>query len=100
MTAGQVPDTSMTGDTAKISHIAEFSSFDWIMLWDNVPGYPDSKETLNRYLELAIDTGFALMAKILKPNGQFVCGTMLLWESLPEHQRRTLSMVGNQILDA
>jgi uncharacterized membrane protein len=32
MTAGQVPDTSMTSDTAKISHIAEFSSFDWIML--------------------------------------------------------------------
>jgi hypothetical protein len=37
MTAGQVPETIMTGDTADISHIAEFAWFDWVMFRDNVP---------------------------------------------------------------
>ncbi len=46
MTAGQVPETIMTGDTADISHIAEFAWFDWVMFRDNVPAYPDNKLTL------------------------------------------------------
>ena len=43
MTAGQVPETLMTDDTADISHIAEFAWFDWVMFWDKVPGYPNNK---------------------------------------------------------
>jgi hypothetical protein len=31
MTAGQVPETIMTGNTANISHIAEFGWYDWVM---------------------------------------------------------------------
>ena len=77
MTTGQVPETIMTGDTANISHIAESAWFDWIMFRDNIPGYADSKETLGRYLGPPIDTGSALMAQFLKPNGQFVCRTTL-----------------------
>jgi hypothetical protein len=46
MAAGQVPETIMTGDTADISHIAEFSWFDQVMFRDNVPAYPDDKMTL------------------------------------------------------
>ncbi len=46
MTAGQVPETIMTGDTADISHIAEIAWFDWVMFRDNVPAYPDNKMTL------------------------------------------------------
>ena len=75
MTAGQVSETLMTGDTANISHIAEFSWFDWVMFRDEVPGNPVNKMTLCCYLGLAIGTSSALMAKILKPNGQFVCRT-------------------------
>ena len=45
MTAGQVPETIMTGDTADadISHIAEFGWYDWVMFCINVPSYPDKK---------------------------------------------------------
>ncbi len=31
MTAGQVPETIMTGNTANISHIVEFGLYDWVM---------------------------------------------------------------------
>ena len=62
MTAGQVPETIMTGSTADISHIAEFGWYD--------PSYPDD---ILRYLGPATDIGLALTAKILQPNGQFVC---------------------------
>ncbi len=46
MSAGQVPETIMTGNTADISHIAEFAWFDWVMFWDNAPAYPDDKMAL------------------------------------------------------
>ena len=69
MTAGQVPETLMTGDTANISHIAEIAWYDWVMFRDKVPGYPDNKMTLGRYLGPATDTGSAFTSKILKANG-------------------------------
>ncbi len=77
MTAGQVPETIMTGNTADISHIAEFGWYDWVMFRDNKPSFPDDKLTLSRYLGPAIDTGLALTAKILKSNGVFVCRSTL-----------------------
>jgi hypothetical protein len=43
MTAGQVPETIMTSDTADISHITEFAWFDWVMFQDNVSAYPTIK---------------------------------------------------------
>ncbi len=46
MTASQVPETIMTGDTPDISNIAEFAWFDWVMFRDNVSAYPDYKMTL------------------------------------------------------
>jgi hypothetical protein len=75
MTAVQVPETIMTGDTADISHIAELAWFDRVMFRDNVPAYPNNKMTLGGYLGPATDTGSALTSKILKANGQFVCRT-------------------------
>ncbi len=77
MTAGQVPETIMTGNTADISHIAEFGWYDWVMFCDNKPSFPDEKLILGCYLGPAIDTGLALMAKILKSNGVFVCRSTL-----------------------
>jgi hypothetical protein len=35
VTVGQVPDTFMTGNTANISHIAEFGWCNWVMFRDN-----------------------------------------------------------------
>jgi hypothetical protein len=77
MTAGQVPETIMTGSTADISHIAEFGWYDWVMFQDNKASYPDDKLILGRYLGPADDTRLALMAKILKSNGVFVCRSTL-----------------------
>jgi hypothetical protein len=77
MTAGQLPETIMTGNTANISHIAEFGWYDWVMFCDNEPSFPDDKLILGRYLGPAIDTGLALMAKILKSNGVLVCRSTL-----------------------
>jgi hypothetical protein len=77
MTAGQVPETIMTGSTADISHIAKFGWYDWVMYRDNIPSYPDEKLILGRYLGPATDIWSALTAKILQPNGQFVCRSTL-----------------------
>jgi hypothetical protein len=77
MTAGQVPETIMTGNTADISHIAEFGWYTWVMFRDSKPYFPDDKLILGCYLGPAIDTGSALTAKILISNGMFVCRSTL-----------------------
>ncbi len=77
MTAGQVLETIMTGNTANISHIAEFGWYDRVMYPDNETSFPDDKLILGHYLGPAIDTGLALTAKILKSNGVFVCRSTL-----------------------
>jgi hypothetical protein len=77
MTAGQVPETIMTGNTADISHIAVFDWDDWVMFCDNKPSCPEDTLILGHYLGPAIDTGSALTAKILKSNGVFVCRSTL-----------------------
>ncbi len=69
MTNGEVPETTMTGSTADISHICKFAWFDWVMLRDNIPTFPEEKLILWHYLGPATDVGSALTAKILKSNG-------------------------------
>ena len=76
MTAGQVPETIMTGDTANISQICQFGWYDWVMYYDHIT-FPDDKALLGQYLGPAIDGGSMLTAKILKPNGQYVCRSTL-----------------------
>jgi hypothetical protein len=78
MTAGQVPETKMTGNTTNISHMVEFGWYDWVMFCNNETSYPDDNLILGFYLGPAIDTGLALTAKILKLNGVFVCRSTLL----------------------
>ncbi len=46
MTNGKVPETTMTGSTANISHMCEFGWYDWVMFGDNVPTFLDVKLTL------------------------------------------------------
>ena len=76
MTAGQVPETIMTGETDNRSRICQFGWFDWVMYHDPAK-FPEVKPTLGRYLGPAIDVGSMLTAKILMPNGQFVCRSTL-----------------------
>ena len=76
MTAGQVPETIMTGETANISRTYQFGWFDWVMYHDPAK-FPDNKMILGRYLGPAIDVGSMLTAKILMPNGQYVCRSTL-----------------------
>jgi hypothetical protein len=77
MTNGKVSETIMTGSTADISHICEFSCYDWVMFRDNVPTFPDIKLTLGQYLGPATNIGSALTTKILKSNEQTVCRSTL-----------------------
>jgi hypothetical protein len=73
MTAGQVPETIMTGNTADI----KFGWYNWVMFRDNKPSFPDDKLILGHYLGPAIDTGSAPRTKILKSHGVFVCRSTL-----------------------
>ena len=66
----------MTGETADISQICQFGWYDWVMYHDPTK-FPDDKAVLGRYLGPAIDVGSMHTAKILKPNGQYVCRLML-----------------------
>jgi hypothetical protein len=50
MTAGQVPETIMTGNTANISHIPKFGLYDWVMFCDNEPSYSDDKRILGHWI--------------------------------------------------
>jgi len=55
MTAGQVPETTMTGNTANIRTICQFGWYNWVMFYDNIPSFPDNKAKLGRYLGPAIE---------------------------------------------
>ena len=67
MTAGQVPETIMTGETADIIRISQFGWFDWVM-YHNPAKFPDDKYILGRYLRPAIYVGSMLTSKILLPS--------------------------------
>jgi hypothetical protein len=74
---GETPETMLTGETADISEFAEFGWYDWIKSRETVVPYPEDKPVLGRYLGPSTDIGPAMMAKILKSNGQYVHRTTL-----------------------
>ena len=69
---GQVPETVLSGQTADISPFVELPWYGWVYYWDSKAQYPESKEKLGRWLGPLIDTGPAMTAKVLKPNGQLL----------------------------
>ena len=69
---GQVPETVLSGQTADISPFIELPWYGWVYYWDSKAQYPESKEKLGRWLGPSIDIGPAMMAKVLKPNGQLL----------------------------
>ena len=60
----------MLGQTTDISSFIEHPFYTWVEFWDNLAKYPEPKEQLSRWLAPAIAIGHAMMAKILKSNGQ------------------------------
>ena len=69
---GEVPETIMSGETSNISQFCELKWFEWVMFQDKTVPYPNDHFRLGRYLSLIIDIGPALMAEIIKENGQVI----------------------------
>ena len=62
----------MSGKTSDISQFCEFKWLEWVIIWNETAPYPHDHFKLGRYLGLSIDIGPALMAKIIKENGQIL----------------------------
>ena len=86
MTARQVPETIMSGETANISRICQFGWFDWVMYHDPAK-FLEDKAILGRYLGPAINVGSMLTPKILMPNRQYVCRSTL--QHLNDNERNS-----------
>ena len=68
---GEVPATRLTGDTADISHLAEFGWYDWV--WYLSPeDIKMERRSLGRYVGPSSDVGDALCARIITAKGKFV----------------------------
>ena len=76
---GMVPETKLTGDTADISHLAEFGFYDWVWYIENTtqPGMEDTAEPskqrkrLGKYLGPANSVGSAMCGTILTEKATF-----------------------------
>jgi len=72
---GEVPETVVTGQTADISALAEFTWYQWVLYYDENASYPDDKQKLARWLGPSFEVGSALCAKLLKANGEYAFRT-------------------------
>ena len=69
----EVPKMVMTGQATDISHICEYTWFDYVMFsYGPHVSYPEYNLVLGRYLGPTLDVGPAMCAKILKHNGRVV----------------------------
>ena len=72
----EVPETIMSSATSDISQFCWLEWFKWVMFQDKTATYPNEHFKLDRYLGLSIDIGLALMAKIIKEDGQVLHRSM------------------------
>ena len=104
---GEVPETLMTGRPGDISHICEYSWYQWVMYYESDWKYPNPQWQLGRYLGPAVDVGSMMTAKILMANGQYLPRTTyrrltIEEENSPTHieQRRVFTeLVNNNLGD-
>ena len=54
---GEVPETSMTGQTADIINICVYQWYQWLMFCNQPITYPDLLVVMGRYLGLDADVG-------------------------------------------
>ena len=75
----------MTGQTADIGNLCEYEWFQLVMYYEPPLSYPDDKMCIGRYFGPAIDVGTAVMYKILKANGEYICrSTVRPWTNAEE----------------
>mmetsp|Transcript_19095 Transcript_19095/g.27144 ORF Transcript_19095/g.27144 Transcript_19095/m.27144 type:complete len:183 (+) Transcript_19095:3493-4041(+) len=65
------PYEILTGDSPDISEILDFSFYDWVKVYEPAP-FPETPESLARWLGPAHNVGQALCFFILTENGQIV----------------------------
>jgi hypothetical protein len=87
---GQVPQTSVKGETANTSAIALFCWYEWVMFRDTSIPFPEDNMVLGRDLGPTIDIRPAMTWEILKENGQVVYHSMV--QSLTEHKYKSEDM--------
>ena len=68
----EATETVMKGQASEISHICEFSWYQWVMFCDGPVQHPADNLVLGCYLGPAQDVGPAMTAKTLKANGEVV----------------------------
>jgi hypothetical protein len=71
---GQVPDTIVKGHTSYVYPLAKYAWYEWVKFRDTGQSFPHSKEWIDRDLGPAIDIGPAMSRKVLKINGELMCG--------------------------
>ena len=59
----------MSEETSNISQFCKLELFEWVMFQDESAPFPDDMLKLGYYLELSIDVGPAMTAKIPTENG-------------------------------
>ena len=72
MLDGELPGTVIKGQASDISHICEFSWYQWVMFRDGPVQYPADNILLGRYLVPAQDVRPEMTAIILRANGEVV----------------------------
>ena len=65
-------ETVMKVQAYYISHICEFSWYQWLMFCDSPVQYPADNLVLGRYLGPSQDVGPAMTAKIIKANCEVI----------------------------
>jgi hypothetical protein len=66
---GQTPQAIVTGEAPDISHLAEFSFYQWIKWFDQDAAMAEVQEKYGRYLGPSRDVGSLMTSKILNDKG-------------------------------
>ena len=72
MLQGEVSEIEISGETSDISQLYEHVLYDWFIFMEETIKYPDENTVLGRYLGPAIYVGPAIVANIMKGNGEVV----------------------------
>ena len=69
---GMTPETMLSGQPTDISHLTEYSWYDWVYYWDDAAPYPAPRETLGRCLGPAENAGNAMSQWVMNRNGTVI----------------------------
>ena len=69
---GQVPQTTITGETGDISNLWKFGWYEWCHFWESAEAFPHPKKCLGRCLGPATGIGNEMSQWVLKDNGKVI----------------------------